>query len=719
MTEAKPNPKISPFILLTAATALLIPLLGGQIYTTVTSLKAGFVPAMASVLDGPDLPALSHAILFLPLVIAVIWRLSGTKVVSFPRYGLSFLMTLFAGLLLLSVAESRFLGQSFAQFLEFISYIVAFVAGFSCLGRSLGPRIALYSFTAGAGIEAIIGIREWEASRAIDPTWRIFANWSNPNALAGIMLLGAFAALAVTFDRQKLARVGGVVCFGVTTFALFLTQSRGGTLALVVGLFVGAIVLASKARKTVSKADALAVGCALALAAIFIFGAVQGTRKEGGSTVGQRLTSASASGQQSVQFRMNLWKSSLQIMKDHPGGVGIGAFGNYSAQPGLVSETKLAHDNLLQLGAEASIATPICLILIFMAWLAACLRGKWEIRERSIPLVFTIAALSALCVDGIFESNLYFFGTGLAAFLLMGIGLQLAPDGCSPEISPPHFRFGVILAAAASWIGFGWFGATQWYLARLHDSVGIGAYSDAADYAKSAASLNFLNSESRYILGMLSQNPTDSISELQSACRLEPSSKNLRSLANRYAAAGQPANADVAFNQALEVAPNDLITLRDQLRFEIASFELAKAHLIALKMVAIESEPIFKVRALSELVPLETVEARLFLVREAASPITQADLLSGAVAIEVTYAQQTIPALTDYFKKYGTLNWGPETGDKALKKLNDAMAHASQLLSLEQKLNNPAGVSQAKSDLQLFSNTADNLKSLTANGSGS
>ncbi len=624
------------------------------------------------------------------------------------------LIPVFVALILLSVAESRFLNQSLSQLFCFLAYISAFVAGLICLGRTKGPKVVYFAFAIGCGIEALLGIREWEATRAIDPTWRIFANWSNPNALAGILILGSFAALAMIFERNIRLRTAGVFFFALDAFALFLTQSRGGLLAYIIGLCTALLILLTKARRFTKKSDYLPVLAAFALAILLIFGAVHSTQQKGDKAVGTRLTSTSAGGKQSVQFRINLWKSCIILMKMHPSGVGIGAFGNYSSQPGLVSETVLAHDNFLELGTEASIFAPLCLVAIVGAWILACLRGKWEVAERSIPLTFIIGSIIALCVDGVFESNLYFFGIGLAAFLLLGIGLQLAPDGSSPELTPALFRIGAISSTVVAVCGLAWIGTSEWYLARLHYAMNHQDLDGAISASKSASSVNFLCGEAHYLRSFLYQNPTDSIAQIRLACRLDPSIKYLRLLANKLASVGEFSAAQSAFAEALALAPNDLITLRDQLHFEVSSGNIGEAKAVADQMIAVESMPITKVRALYELVPLESIDARMFLMKQANSNVTKADLLFGAVQLEADYARLTVPTLLEFYKKYGTLNWGPENGPKAIKKMQAAIANAQHLLQLDQEIGSTYKQNAIQADIELFQSS---LKQLQADSS--
>jgi tetratricopeptide (TPR) repeat protein len=241
-----------------------------------------------------------------------------------------------------------------------------------------------------------------------------------------------------------------------------------------------------------------------------------------------------------------------------------------------------------------------------------------------------------------FESNLYFFGIGVAVFLLMGLGLQLSADAVSPEFSPPVMRRSLAVGAVTVLAFFGIFA----YREVVKSNVRYDRAAKASPDYGSLKSIADGDGEAHFLLGYdpaLSNNAR--IAEFKEAAQLEPSVKHLRLLANAYSQTGNDGSADRAFRDALAIDPNNLETLARLMEFDRDAGHQQDAIETARRLVAVESKPYFEVRALPEIIPLQTADARVFLASQTANHREAADQLAAAANLHVQYARQTVPYL--------------------------------------------------------------------------
>jgi O-antigen ligase len=185
---------------------------------------------------------------------------------------------------------------------------------------------------------------------------------SDPNyeALSLVMVL-PLAFWLSNYVRRPLWRWSVRMCVPVLAFAVFLAQSRGGLLAMVVMAGLGWL----ESKRKLRLALLFAAGASL----LFLFGP---------SRMIQRLEQIQVSGQAqtgaelSTRTRIELGRAALRMMEAHPVfGVGLGQFPahEYHYNPLLVSMTPhphIAHDTYVEIGAEGGVPT-LALYLAIMA----------------------------------------------------------------------------------------------------------------------------------------------------------------------------------------------------------------------------------------------------------------------------------------------------------------------------------------------------------------
>jgi O-antigen ligase len=202
------------------------------------------------------------------------------------------------------------------------------------------------------------------------------------NALAVIAAMGALIALGLAFAARRSERIAYLAAVPLFVLTLYLTYSRGGWLALAVGLVAMlAFRLPALDRRV---AIPLAAGVIL-VAAVAVIAVARGfdsatTTPSSGAT---RLTTVSGSN------RAEYWGVAWRDVEDHPAlGSGAGSWGRYWLRERPVTQpARDAHSLFLETFAELG---PLGLALLLGAFAVPMVAA---VRTRGDPL--TLAALGA------------------------------------------------------------------------------------------------------------------------------------------------------------------------------------------------------------------------------------------------------------------------------------------------------------------------------------
>ncbi len=623
-----------------AATAFLAPLLGGQLVLDPQALAPGGL--LSAIFREPQGASLAHWLVVLPALAALIYALARRHVQQLPQPRIAGTLGIFLLFMWGSVLTSEYRFISAGTALEWTAVLLLFFSTVALAGRHRGPVVLLAAFVAGTALVGALGIREFAMQR--DPNWRVFANWSNPNALAGLLpfgVLGGLGLIAAATDRiaKLLSGLAVLLCF----IAMILTGSKGGLLALAVGLVIllvwWAIQGGTRRVQVLAVAvllPALGFGLAVGLSS-----AQRAKTPASGSALG-RIAQAGNTQEQSAGFRSLLWKSAGALIKDQPFGRGMGTFRYHSSRPGLVTQTHLAHQSFLQIGVEAGIIALGALVAALAMMAIEGLRGVRKLPTESRLLRGAVfAALGAAVVHNLIDSDLYLLGTNVGMFLFAGILLQLTPDGSSPEFAGRSYRAFAAFAATLTVLGMAYVATTDVRLGGLRHLAG--ERSPEAESTFKALSGWAPSDHRLWALGArMAADPAERTRRLETSVSRGPTLAVLRLLATEREAAGDSAGALHALNQALASDPNNLEAMSRLVALH-AKDNPDKAEEIAGKLVQIESTPYFKIRALPELVPTETYEARAWLAARTGSAEAQAELLRGALEGYLSYAANTVP----------------------------------------------------------------------------
>lgn len=649
---------------------------GGQVSSDSQPLTSS--PLLGALTGDPSIPLMTVAIAALLVAIAGAIALLQRRVIQFPAAPLATALGLFTATIVASMTWSSFRAVSLGAAIPWITYAAIFFVGVMVLGRQSGPRWLLTSVATGGTLLAIRGIMEYGDMKPVDPTWRIFAGWVNPNATGAILMLTLFSALSLVPLSGRLGRLLAGVAAVLIVVGITLTQSKGTVLCLAVGIVVyllAAAIWGKDLRKV-----ALASGLGLVVAGTALGFVMMIPTKANGPVAVNRVAAAGTTQEQSAGFRQALWKGSLELIKERPLGYGIGTYRFESARPGTTTQTVFTHQAFLQLAAESGVVVLALLAAAAAFWTRSFVRGtrgqSGEIGMMKAAILASVLAISAHCF---IDSDLFYYGVGMAFFALLAAGQLLATDGVTPELVPTKAR-GMAILSLMGLVGLAFYPAIgEMYRAQSRAGLMAGNAPDAQSAAASAQQWMPFDGEAWYLLANTAPSRSARQEFLTFAADNAPTTRNLRALATSQADAGETAKAVTTLESALRRDPNNLLTLKLLTRIYRESGDASSAAVAAQRLVDVEKTPYYQIRSLPDLVPVETAQARVYLAEVAKSPKEKTDLLQPAVDIYTNYLNLTWPQVDRNSKADPNGGYADENRPEAIKKLEEGRAAADAL----------------------------------------
>lgn len=225
--------------------------------------------------------------------------------------------------------------------------------------------------------------------------------YDNPNDLAGmsLLVLGAALSIAMASAQPKVVRRGSAICAVVLILVVFLTESRGGFLGLVIGIGPPFFIRAVK-RPRIAVCTLVVICVGLAVLPDTLWSRVEGM-KDLTSTSTFREADKYGSAEQRWQIQQTAWK----ITADHPLlGVGLGCYplANNKYRPDLGKRD--THDTYLNLTAELGFPG----LLIWAAIVISVLRQVRRAERRNasgisgVEPIWLKYGLFGFLIEGIF-----------------------------------------------------------------------------------------------------------------------------------------------------------------------------------------------------------------------------------------------------------------------------------------------------------------------------
>ena len=224
-------------------------------------------------------------------------------------------------------------------------------------------------------------------------------------------------------NRQALVALGIIVFL----LALIFSRSRAGIVSGTVGFMVF-MIMARSAVKTVAKHTRIMLGCVVILLAVYL------TTIGTGPIIHRFLAIGSASGS-----RMDIWRDSLPIIKDHPLGIGLLNYENVFAvyNQAMTSEKRVvhAHNDFLQLIIETGWVGSTALIIAIVAFLWMSVGRIKKLNYQRDPLRFFLAVGAFSGVISIAFHSLFDFNFQIPANCLYFVILIAILSACTRENS--------------------------------------------------------------------------------------------------------------------------------------------------------------------------------------------------------------------------------------------------------------------------------------------
>jgi O-antigen ligase len=602
--------------------AFLALVLAGVFPTDAEGLAPG--QGWIAAVGGSESPYVTYFVVTVPLFLAWAGTLLSRRVIQTPVYWIAVPALIFALVTLLSVGFSAFRSASLLAVAPWLIYVLAFYAGSAILGRREGPLLLLSAIAGGGAWVAVRGIIEYGEMRAVDPTWRIFAGWINPNATAAVFCLALPAALACVHLSERVPRLLAGLSAVLISAALYLTQSKGGLLAAGIGIGVYLLLTAIPNPKRVFPISAVAgalvlAGLGLGYAATQQRAATpESTAATGTAPAASRLVAAGESQTQSAGFRTLLWRGATQMMLANPAGEGIGTYRFRSASSGLTTQTILAHNSYLQIGTETGFLGLAAFAAFALAWLVGFFRGARKLAPDFGPARAGIfGSIAGVAAHSFIDSDLHYFGIGLPFFLLLAAGLLVSADCVTPEYTQRSlmamFAGATVLAVGWLW----WASMVDLRRAQLRGAVSVSPTA-LQDAASALEAISPGDPDAAYWRGLAGRNTPEAVQHLAQAAERHPTPRNYRALADAQVAAGDYAGAEASLRKALRHDPHNLVTLRRLMDLQADTGNNSGAEDTARRLLGVEKTPYFTVRSIPEMVPTETYAARVRLADRAA-----------------------------------------------------------------------------------------------------
>jgi len=230
-------------------------------------------------------------------------------------------------------------------------------------------------------------------------TRRAFGPFITPNSLGGLMLLGLPLCVGSLWKsiRGK-SWTGTAACTVVTLgvlFALFLTKSKGAWLSAIIATAVLGLVMLLKGPSAAKLWFWAGLGMFVVILAAVVLSGVEGLPKE------QEFT-------KSFEVRVDYWRGAWELIKRTPiVGNGLDSFGDLypSVKLARAHETLTAHNDFLQIWAEAGIAGLVGFVAVWIGVLATLRVSREEPSEGKFPLNPSAAILVIVALGVVVSSR--------------------------------------------------------------------------------------------------------------------------------------------------------------------------------------------------------------------------------------------------------------------------------------------------------------------------
>jgi O-antigen ligase len=245
-------------------------------------------------------------------------------------------------------------------------------------------------------------LRWVDLARFSDIGGRVTSFFENPNVLAVYLLLTVPLALnlVIGLDASLFQRALGAFALVFGLLCLLWTWSRGAWLGMLLVILLFLILYSKESM-------------ALLLILVLPAGASLGCLPH---AIRNRFSSIGTLTESSIRYRLYTWRGVLQMLAEHPFGVGVGeaAFSRaYASYAVSGTETVMhAHNLLLLVACELGCAGVLTFLLFLLCLLLCAIEKLYGlgIGDERLLSITCFCALSGVLVMGLFDNIWYHFG---------------------------------------------------------------------------------------------------------------------------------------------------------------------------------------------------------------------------------------------------------------------------------------------------------------------
>ncbi|MBU2595299.1 O-antigen ligase family protein [Patescibacteria group bacterium] len=363
--------------------------------------------------------------LFLLALLTIIWGVKDPKTILFGlRYDFEFFAIYFIGRILRP--NPRQLKIAFLTILSSSLIVVIF----AILQATLFPWDFLNRF----GYTYAFEWTPWadlQSSQIVGETRefsRIISTLSGPNQLSSyLVLISVFLLSIILFAKKIIFKAGAGFYFLIILLPLYRTYSRSAWLGLCSAILVLMIYLLIRIFS--KKQPAPKSNFLLSFAVIFFIVLTAITAFIYLNSINSDLISKMILRGFSTSNHQEALKRGVELVKDHPLGLGIGSAGPAS-QWGLGLENSvITESSFLQIGVEMGVLGLIGFLVIIIALIIKTFREILKQKEEifKILLLGSTLGLIALSTNALFLHSFADTATSFTLFALIGISLS-KPD---------------------------------------------------------------------------------------------------------------------------------------------------------------------------------------------------------------------------------------------------------------------------------------------------
>lgn len=252
---------------------------------------------------------------------------------------------------------------------------------------------------------------------------------ANPIWLSRAIGLGVIFAFWFWWNKKLHPLIAGAT-ISMLLLGMLATGSRGPLLGVVVGVLVLAVVGHRFAARRFVAIVAVGAGCLWALQALPVF-------------AGNRILYGDNS-EGSDQLRGTFWQLSLDVIRDHPLGVGFGNWASFALPP---AQFTYPHNLFIEVFAESGIIIGTIFVLLVVGVGIALTRSATKNPGANLVLALLAAETIAVSVSGDLNARTFFFMLAMAV-LASHAAFETSPE--TPKDPTRTKRVGSKISALAS-----------------------------------------------------------------------------------------------------------------------------------------------------------------------------------------------------------------------------------------------------------------------------